>query len=922
LSARESYFYIIQSQDLLRSPVSLTYLSKHLIIFFSSTFTMSEIPTRRKDGKASGSLPSPPSAGAASSSEAPPQSQEKPLQHNLIPSAPTIQTNETASSTKRSILGRRDSVDSTSAVLDTAMLDLTRRRLSTSGSGPAKQTPDETTAADPYSSQDIMGLENHTAMETMNQQQMQMQNDMHMKLQMQMMQQQHPHHIMGNSLGGSMGMYPGMTAGQPSLLHAMHSPPGMAFPTQNPVNAISATQQHLQAQQLQLENHQRQLDFQRQMLFAGMNSRHHSMQPSPHNMNMQQQMMMQMNISNMRPGGNMMAMGSQSQFPHSHSEQTSSMMTPFPMYSWDNLVNNNAHLHIPGEVQMMQGQHEEDVGTQRQWWVCKICQAHAFSSREQAAQHESMCLQNHRNSSGYPTAAMDLTMNIDQSFRGNDAEDAASGMAHGNHTDSSNNVEHAFLHSQHSSRHRQHQQEEDNFYPAPTSHDHPSATPNHSQESSEARQVFLHTGPFSSLQAPIPLSMELDQNSLTPLHCFVRKHCVELFTATKDDVTTPSKGKRKPIRVGQVGIRCPHCHNDDETSKAKERGSIYYPTSIASIYNATMNLLQRHLHNCNAVPPEIRRRYETLKADDARSGTSKKYWIESALKLGLVDTDQGIRLKESSSRAATLSRSGMLQANQNDVFSPNRGDLVAPAEEEPESLHPQRSSSITTKPSEWNQINSPESDRRGTELEESAGTSQQHSISSEFLVTTEDEPYATSFSYLLMKQMQPCKFTEADRLGKRKGLPVGFPGLACRHCFGGYGSGRFFPSSIKTLSDTSKTLNVLHNHMMKCRRCPSDLRESLDQLRKTHDDQRAKMKFGSQKAFFARIWKRLHRDDSTLPPNLTMQSSLGTLETPVQANHSDDMELLRYPPNASDTHAFGLQPPQHECPQPKRKRMS
>jgi hypothetical protein len=106
--------------------------------------------------------------------------------------------------------------------------------------------------------------------------------------------------------------------------------------------------------------------------------------------------------------------------------------------------------------------------------------------------------------------------------------------------------------------------------------------------------------------------------------------------------------------------------------------------------------------------------------------------------------------------------------------------------------------------------------------------------------------------------MQPCVFTEADRLGKRKGLPTGFAGLACRHCFGGYGSGRFFPSSIKTLSDTSKTLNVLHNHMSRCRKVPKEILEELEKARATHDDERAKMKFGSQKAFFAKIWSRLH----------------------------------------------------------------
>lgn len=130
--------------------------------------------------------------------------------------------------------------------------------------------------------------------------------------------------------------------------------------------------------------------------------------------------------------------------------------------------------------------------------------------------------------------------------------------------------------------------------------------------------------------------------------------------------------------------------------------------------------------------------------------------------------------------------------------------------------------------------------------------------------------------------MQPCVFTEADRLGKRKGLPTGFAGLACRHCFGGYGSGRFFPSSIKTLSDTSKTLNVLQNHMARCRKVPKDILAELEKARETHDDERAKMKFGSQKAFFAKIWSRLHDnrpDGQTIkpPPRKTQNRNNGGL---------------------------------------------
>eukprot|EP00529_Nitzschia_sp_RCC80_P000765 CAMPEP_0113521184 /NCGR_PEP_ID=MMETSP0014_2-20120614/44501_1 /TAXON_ID=2857 /ORGANISM="Nitzschia sp." /LENGTH=887 /DNA_ID=CAMNT_0000419119 /DNA_START=382 /DNA_END=3045 /DNA_ORIENTATION=+ /assembly_acc=CAM_ASM_000159 len=403
-------------------------------------------------------------------------------------------------------------------------------------------------------------------------------------------------------------------------------------------------------------------------------------------------------------------------------------------------------------------------------------------------------------------------------------------------------------------------------------------------------------GPFSMLEKPVPLSMSSDKDWLTPLHCFVRQHCVEIFTATEEDVATPSKGKRKPIHVGQIGIRCPY-------SKGGERGSVYYPTSISSIYNATMNLLQRHFHNCTAVPTDLKKRYETLKADDARSGTSKKYWIESALSLGLVDTPTGIRysavsrpplpsLEESSKKSGGFNASGTADEDFYNSESNALTDLsqrsAASGGDNANAMDKSRESDkVGNKKEDVATENTPASHQPNipaqTITDGNIPETEQSLAQSAPLVTSEDEPYATAFSFHLLSQMQPCVFTEADRLGKRKGLPPGFPGLACRHCFGGYGSGRFFPSSIKTLSDTSKTLNVLHNHMMRCRKCPVEVRETLKQLRTTHDEERAKMKFGSQKAFFARVWDRLHEKDPHVnskrkfePPNRKKKATTGT----------------------------------------------
>ncbi|KAL3798387.1 hypothetical protein HJC23_005040 [Cyclotella cryptica] len=390
--------------------------------------------------------------------------------------------------------------------------------------------------------------------------------------------------------------------------------------------------------------------------------------------------------------------------------------------------------------------------------------------------------------------------------------------------------------------------------------------------------VEASKGPFKTLDHGIPLALDEDKDWLTPLHCFVRRNCVEAFTASEEDVQAPSKGKRKPIQIGQVGIRCPHCHvkpdpsstenkEDDSNEQTRERGSVYYPTSLSSIYNATMNLLQRHIHSCSRVPKHVMDKYMELKQDDARSGTSKRYWIESAKSVGFVDTLKGIRL----SADAPPSLRPEVFSSQNDI---NIDDVPKKKKPKVESEGVKDGSTSGGKSEDGKQEgkegdesklkgegkddedNSVKGDAKG-EPKESKSESDPSSEAPP-LVLPSDKDSATAFSFLLLAQMQPCVFTEADRLGKRKGLPTGFAGLACRHCFGGYGSGRFFPSSIKTLSDTSKTLNVLHNHMTRCRKCPQDVIDELAKVRATHDDERAKMKFGSQKAFFAKIWARLH----------------------------------------------------------------
>jgi len=124
------------------------------------------------------------------------------------------------------------------------------------------------------------------------------------------------------------------------------------------------------------------------------------------------------------------------------------------------------------------------------------------------------------------------------------------------------------------------------------------------------------------------------------------------------------------------------------------------------------------------------------------------------------------------------------------------------------------------------------------------------------LLTPQDRGLTTQFTASIIDQLDFVYFEDGDRRSHRTHLSVGFRGICCRHCKAPAGkSGRFFPSSLKTLSDTQKTLYTLHKHFIKCRQTPEDVQEMLHTLRINHLEERKTLKGnGSQRAFFRLIW--------------------------------------------------------------------
>ena len=190
-----------------------------------------------------------------------------------------------------------------------------------------------------------------------------------------------------------------------------------------------------------------------------------------------------------------------------------------------------------------------------------------------------------------------------------------------------------------------------------------------------------------------------------------------------------------------------------------------------------MIIQQRHFPVCPSVSRETFCQYQRLKGLTARSASTKEYWVSAARKLGLVDTSKGVFFKQSNH----IDEMGHPPPQA--VSIPAAAPLVR-------------------------------------------------------LVEPSDKIFATEYSYFVMEQMTTCVFTEADRLGKRKCHTVGFAGMACKHCVGGNGSGRFFPLTLKTFSDVSKSIHVLRNHLIKCTKAPRDMAETVTMLYKQHKNEK------------------------------------------------------------------------------------
>ena len=293
----------------------------------------------------------------------------------------------------------------------------------------------------------------------------------------------------------------------------------------------------------------------------------------------------------------------------------------------------------------------------------------------------------------------------------------------------------------------------------------------------------------------IPMSLPDDKSSLSPLRCFLREQVVA-FSASLEDVAvrTPTTFS---VTEGQVGIACVHCFA--LPAKMRVNRAVCFPFSIGRIYQSVADIQRFHLAECTMAPRDVKEKFNQLQTESSKGSkglATRQYWVTSAKKIGLVDTDKGIRFGR---------------------------DPSIPEEKSP-SLD-----ILAQVASHVNSVNRP-------------------------LVLPEDKPLVAEFLYTVIDQLQACRFTEADR-NKRRLKNIGCIGVECKHCARQVDSRKFFWSSVSAVE--SNFVSV-HTHVMECKKVPDELKDKLRELKLLRKDQTASLKSGSQKAFFARVWDRLN----------------------------------------------------------------
>jgi hypothetical protein len=173
-------------------------------------------------------------------------------------------------------------------------------------------------------------------------------------------------------------------------------------------------------------------------------------------------------------------------------------------------------------------------------------------------------------------------------------------------------------------------------------------------------------------RAGIPLSLACDDEQLSEYQMQVRKQ-LEIFEALPEDVESNTQGRKKQVILGQVGIRCRHCSGLPLRQRGRCvrcvyvivllrlpypvlsqqtylllrcRGAVYYPARLQGVYQAAQNMASSHLcESCQCIPHQLKHELRGLRDRRDTASGGKQYWADGARAMGLVETEEGLRLR-------------------------------------------------------------------------------------------------------------------------------------------------------------------------------------------------------------------------------------------------------------------------------------
>lgn len=392
----------------------------------------------------------------------------------------------------------------------------------------------------------------------------------------------------------------------------------------------------------------------------------------------------------------------------------------------------------------------------------------------------------------------------------------------------------------------------------------------------------------------VPLGVDDDKYWLSELQVYLRANFAEAFSASEEDIAVLMHGRNKPISLGQIGIRCCWCKTDNPAERGQQATS--YPSQISGIYNSVQQMLRLHLDCCVSMPPDVRERIEFLKVSCSSRGGRKQYWIDAAKRIGLIDTPSGIRFGR----------------YPGDPLPPLTGPSVATREAIPFRKKRSNGAPLLASSAMKKSITG-QGKGRPMALEEDAEEEYAHldmptqpPPDAAPLVFPEDKPLISDHLYLTLEQMAPCTLMEADRVGCYKTRKVGFPGIACRHCVGQAGCGRYFPATEASLSQTTTSQTIM-NHVRNCRRCPTHIRDELEIMKRerTGPDGKKleKPKHGGRKVFFHRLWCRIQGLEIDEEVDLAGEPKSRKQKARRQSEgNDDDMHSAHESEHATDDH--------------------